>query len=217
MSEKKSYAVFGLGRYGLAVAKELVKAGADVIAVDRDEAVVNAAAAFLPVCKCADAGDREAMHQLGVRNVDVAVIAMAGELEASILVTMLCKEAGIPFVIAKGASDLHSDILARVGADKVVFPERDSGVRLARNLLSAGFVDMIELSGKAVVVEIAVDPQWVGKNLRELELRRKHGINVVALRRGDEVSVHVDPEAPLEESERLVVIASPDALKKLPR
>lgn len=215
MKGKKSYAVFGLGRYGMAVAEGLAKAGADVLAVDRDEARVNAAAQILPVCKCADATDRESMQMLGVRNVDVAIVAMAGELEASILVTMLCKDAGIPLIIAKCANDLHRDILSRVGADKVVFPERDGGARLAKNLLSAGFVDMIELSGKAAVVEIDIDPAWRGKTLKELELRRKHHLNVVALRRGEEVDVHIDPEAPLSESERLVVIASPDALKKL--
>ena len=217
MREKKSYAVFGLGRYGLAVAEELVRAGADVLAVDRDEAAVAAAADRLPVCKCANATDRDVMAALGVRNVDVAVVAMAGRLEDSILVTMLLKEAGVPFVIAKCAGDLHGEILRRVGADKVVFPERDSGVRLAKNLLSAGFVDMIELSGEAVVVEIAVDPRWEGKTLRELELRRRHGLNVVAIRRGERVDVAVDPEEKLTGALRLVVIASPAALKKLER
>lgn len=215
MKEKKNYAVFGLGRYGLSVAEGLVKAGAEVLAVDRDEAAVNAASRVLPLCKCADATNREAMQQLGIRNVDVAIVAMAGELEASILVTMLLKDAGVPMVIAKCANDLHRDILSRVGADKVVFPERDGGVRLAKNLLSAGFVDMIELSDKAAVVEIAADPRWVGKTLKELELRRKHHLNVVAIRRGENVDVRIDPEAPLTENERLVVIASPDALKKL--
>ncbi|MBP5288758.1 MAG: TrkA family potassium uptake protein [Clostridia bacterium] len=215
MKDKKSYAVFGLGRYGMAVAEGLVRAGADVLAVDREEATVNAAAQTLPVCKCADATDREVMQQLGVKDVDVAIVAMAGELEGSILVTMLCKDAGIPLVIAKCANDLHGEILARVGADKVVYPERDSGVRLAKNLLSAGFVDMIELSDKAAVVEIAPPADWVGKTLKELELRRYHGINVVAVRREKSVDVRVDPDEPLRDTERLVVIASPEALKKL--
>ncbi len=215
MKEKKSFAVFGLGRYGMAVAEELVKAGADVLGVDQDEARVNAAALLLPVCKCANATDRDVMKQLGVRNVDVAIVAMAGKLEDSILVTMLCKEAGIPFIIAKCANDLHGEILARVGADKVVYPERDSGVRLAKNLLSAGFVDMIELSDSAAVLEIEPSRAWLGKSLRELELRRKHKLNVVAIRRGERVDVQIDPEAPLTESERLVVIADPAALKDL--
>ena len=128
---------------------------------------------------------------------------------------MICKDAGIPLIIAKCANDLHGEILARVGADQVVYPERDSGVRLAKNLLSAGFVDMIELSDKAAVLEIAPRPEWIGKNLMDLGLRRRHGINVVAIRRGEDVDVQIDPGEALKESEGLVVIASPEDLKKL--
>ena len=137
MKLKQTYAVFGLGRYGKAVAKELVKSGAEVLAVDRNEIVVNAAAAELPYCKCADVTDPEVIRQLGIASIDVVIISMASNLEACVLVTMLCKEIGVKTVIAKCSSEMNCKILSKVGADRVVFPERDSGVRLAKNLLSS--------------------------------------------------------------------------------
>ena len=142
MSKKKTYAVFGLGRYGIAVARELVRNGAEVIAVDSEEGIVNAAADELPICKCADVTDPEVIRQLGISNVDVVIVAMATNLEASVMAITLCKEIGVKTVIAKSANEMHQRILKRVGADEVVFPENESGLRLARNLLSSGFVDM---------------------------------------------------------------------------
>ena len=156
MKLKQTYAVFGLGRYGKAVAKELVKSGAEVLAVDRNELVVNAAAAELPYCKCADVTDPEVIRQLGIASIDVVIISMASNLEACVLVTMLCKEIGVKTVIAKCSSEMNCKILSKVGADRVVFPERDSGVRLAKNLLSSGFIDMISLSKDVSMIEIDV-------------------------------------------------------------
>ena len=141
MGIHQSYAVFGLGRYGMAVARELVEGGAEVLAVDRDEEIVNSASAFIPICKCADVTDAEALRQLGIANIDVVILSMASSLEASVMAVMLCKELGVKTVIAKGASEMNCRILRRVGADKVVFPENESGVRLAKSLLSAGFTD----------------------------------------------------------------------------
>ena len=146
MSISHSYAVFGLGRYGRAVALELVKSGADVIAVDVDEGRVNDAVSVLPVCKCADITDPEVIERLGIRNVDVVIVAMASSLEASVMAVAICKEIGVPTVIAKCGSEMHQTILSRVGADRVVLPEYESGVRLAKNLLSSGFMDIIELT-----------------------------------------------------------------------
>ena len=215
MSNQRSYAVFGLGRYGLAVARELLRGGADVLAVDMNESVVNSAAGELPLCKCADVTDPEVIKQLGIGNLDVVIIAMANSLEASVMATMLCKEAGVPTVIAKCANEMNSRILSRVGADKTVFPEYESGIRLAKNLLSAGFVDVIELSKEVSMVEMEVRPEWVGKTLIELNIRRKYGLNVVAARRGGDISVSLDPEKPLTKEQRLIVIGSTEKLSKL--
>jgi len=215
MSIKKTYAVFGLGRYGLAVAKELVENGAEVIAVDLDEAVVNAAAGDLPICKCADITDLEVAVQLGIPNVDTVIVAMASNLEASVMAVTLCKELGVKTVIAKCANEMHQKIMTRVGADQVVFPENESGIRLAKNLLSSGFVDMISLSKNVSVIELEVRDEWVGHSLIELNLRKKYSINVVAVRRGESVSVDIDPAEKLDRSVTLIVIANTAKLAKV--
>ena len=215
MSMKQTYAVFGLGRYGRAVAKELVENGAEVLAVDIDENLVNDAIGEIPYCKCADITDEEVVRQLGIANVDVVIIAMATNLEASVMATMLCKEAGVKTVIVKCSSEMNCKILSKVGADRVVFPESESGVRLAKNLLSSGFVDIIEFSKDASMVEMEVRPEWVGKTLMELNLRKKYAMNIVAIRSGLSVTTNVDPEKPLEADWKLIVIANPTKLSKL--
>lgn len=211
---KKTYAVFGLGRYGIAVARELVHNGAEVIAVDADERIVNSAADELPICKCADVTDPEVIRQLGISNVDVVIIAMANNLEASVMAVTLCKEIGVKTVIAKSANETHQKILRRVGADKVVFPENESGIRLAKNLLSSGFVDMVSLAKNVSVLELDMKPDWVGKNLIELDLRRKYSLNVAAVRRGDRVSVDIDPHEKLGAEDKLIVIANTEKLSR---
>ena len=215
MSNRKSYAVFGLGRYGRAVALELVSGGAEVLAVDHDEAAVNSLAGEIPLCKCADVTDPDVLRQLDIGSIDTVIIAMADSLEATVMATMLCKEMGVGTVITKCGNDMHRKILTRVGADQVVFPETESGVRLAKNLLSAGFVDLLELARDVSMVEISMRPEWVGKTLLELNLRRKYGINIVAIRRGEELVTNIDPEKPLAKEARLLVIANPARLNKL--
>ena len=211
----KSYAVLGLGRYGSAVARELSNNGIDVLAVDIDEATVNAVASELPICKCADITDPEVIEKLGIGDIDVVVVAMASNIEASVMAITLCKEAGVKTVIAKCADEMHGKIYKRVGADKVVFPEDESGKRLAKNLLSSGFVDMIELSSDVSIVELDVKNDWIGKSLIELNVRKKHGINIVAVRKNNGVQVNIDPEAPLEPDMKLIVIANTAKLAKL--
>ena len=215
MDMKKTYAVFGLGRYGIAVARELVDHGMEVIAVDSEERIVNMAADELPICKCADVTDPDVIRELGIANVDVVIIAMANNLEASVMAVTLCKEIGVKTVIAKCANEMHQKILLRVGADKVVFPENESGIRLARNLLSSGFVDMVSLAKNVSMIELDGKREWVGKSLIELNLRKKHSINVVALRRGDMVSVDIDPHAPLSPDDKFIVIANTEKLSRL--
>ncbi|MBE6671115.1 MAG: TrkA family potassium uptake protein [Ruminococcaceae bacterium] len=215
MSINKTYAVFGLGRYGRAVAEELVNSGAEVIAVDKDQNNVNNAIETIPVCKCADITEPEAIKKLGISTVDVVIIAMASNLESSVLAVTLCKEAGVKTVIVKCSNEMHQKILSRVGADKVIIPEKESGIRLARQLLTAGFSEMIELSNEVSMVELNVRDEWVGKNLIELSLRKKYSINVVAIKHGDSISTAVDPALPLEKGMELIVIANKLKLKKL--
>ncbi|MBR2431474.1 MAG: TrkA family potassium uptake protein [Clostridia bacterium] len=215
MQKKKTYAVFGLGRYGIAVARELVENGADVMAVDTNQNIVNDAAAYLPICKCADVTDIEVIDRLGISDIDTVIVCMAGNLEASVMAVTLCKEVGVKTVIAKCANEIQQKILLRVGADEVVFPENESGIRLAKNLLSSGFIDMLSLSKDVSLVEIPVKEEWVGKNLIDLRLRKKYSFNIVAIRKGDTVNVNIDPSLPLTNEMTLVVIANTDKLSKI--
>lgn len=215
MSINTTYAVLGLGRYGRAVAAELVKNGAEVLAVDIDQDNVNKAIDLIPVCKCADITDPEVIKRLGISNIDTVIIAMASNLEASVMATTLCKDAGVGNVIVKCGNEMHQKILSRVGADKVIFPEKESGIRLAKNLLSSGFAEMIELSDDVSMVELEVRDEWIGKSLIDLSLRKKFSINVVALKHNGNITTNIEPTQPLEKGTRLIVIANPAKLQKL--
>lgn len=215
MSINKSYAVLGLGRYGRAVAEELVNNGAEVLAVDINEDNVNSAIEVIPVCKCADVTEPEAIKRLGISNIDVVIVAMASNLEASVMAITLCKEAGVKTVIVKCGNEMHQKIFSRVGADEVIFPEKESGTRLARNLLTSGFAEMIELSDEVSMVEIDVKDEWVGKTLIDLSLRKKYTINVVAIKTNSKIDTNVEPSLPLEKGMELIVIANTIKLKKL--
>ena len=215
MSLKKTYAVFGLGRYGFSVAKELVAAGADVIAIDSDEAKVNLASVELPFCKCADTTDIEVLKRLGISSVDTVIIAIGGSIESSVMSVMLCKELGVKTVITKTSNEIHSKILTKVGADKVVFPEKDSGIRLAKNLLSSGFVDAIELSNNIAMIEVDVKKEWVGHTLLELNLRKKYSLNVIAIKNNNTLDIEIDPTKPLKDQMKLIVVGKVSKISKL--
>ena len=215
MKHKQSFAVFGLGRYGTALAKELVESGADVLAVDCDKDIVYSVVQDIPLTKCADVTDPEVIKQLGIANVDVVVIAMATNLEASVMATMLCKEAGVKPVIAKCGNEMECKLLSKIGADQVIFPEKESGLRLAKKLVIFGLVDLVELSKDASLFELKVRPEWNGKSLIELNLRKKYGFNVVAIFENEEVKTYIAPDRPLKDSMRLIAIGNPAKLNNM--
>ena len=215
MSISKSYAVFGLGRYGRAVAKELIDNGAEVIAVDSNDKIVEELVGEFPICKCADVTELEVIKQLGISNVDVAVIAIAGQFEASVMATMLCKEAGVGQVIVKCSSEMHRTILEKVGADIVVLPEKESGVRLAKNILSSGFFDIADISEDISIIELKAKSEWIGKSLKELELRKKYSINVIALSKNGNVEIALQPDTVIEENMKMIVIANKKEIYRL--
>lgn len=215
MKNTKNFAVFGLGRYGMAVAKELVENAKEVVAVDINPKMVEEAAAYIPICKCADVTDAEVIERLGISNVDTVIICMASNLEASVMAITLCKEIGVKTVIVKCANETHQKILLRVGADKVVFPENESGIRLAKALSNSNFMDLISLSKDVSVVELDVKDEWVGKSLIELNLRKKYSFNVVAIVEERNINVNINPEQPLTKEMKLVVIANTNKLSRL--
>lgn len=217
MGINKNYAVFGLGRYGSAVAKELVDSGAEVIAVDSNYKIVEDHVGVFPICKCADITDPEVISQLGISNIDTVIIAIAGDLETSIMATVLCKEAGVNEVIVKAASDIHCRILKKIGADTVVFPENDSGIRLAKNLICSGFIDIADISENISVIELNVRKEWVGKTLRELELRKKYSINVIAINKDDETTISILPDLVITDDMKMIVIADKKDIDRINR
>lgn len=215
MKLHKSYAVFGLGRYGRAVVKELLDNGASVLAVDRNQKTVDALADEFPLVKCADVTDPNVLKQLGISEFDVVVIAMAENFEASVMATLLCKEQKVETVITKCVDEAHRLILKKVGADEAVVPESESGIRLAKRLVSSGFVDIAEISENISVLELPVREEWVGKTLMELGLRQKYNLNVVALKTGDAVDISFGPDKVLQAGTKMIVIADKSNLNRI--
>ena len=215
MSINKSYAVFGLGRYGRAVARELLNNGADVLAVDQDRRIVDELVGEIPICKCADVTEAGVIKQLGISNIDIVIISMAKNFEASVMTTMLCKEAGVKKVIVKCSNEDHYKILKKIGADEVVFPEYDSGIRLAKNIISSGFIDIADISENISVLELDIKPDWVGKTLRELELRKKYNINVMAFKENGKIDIAVNPDTVINPDMKMIVMANQKEINRI--
>lgn len=203
---KKSYAVFGLGEFGRSVAEELMAAGADVMAIDKDEDLVSDIAPHVTMAVQVDATELHAFDTLGLSNMDGVIVTMTSCLEASIMTIMAAKEAGVPFILAKSRNATMTSILERIGADKIVTPERDGGIRVARNIVNGNFIDFFELSKRVRMVEISVKEEWIGKNLKELSLRQKHKLNVVALRRNEELTTNISPDQLFLHGDSVLVI-----------
>ena len=215
MSKRKDFVVFGLGKFGTSVAQTLAKNGCDVLAIDMNEEIIQDISDRVTHAVQADVTDADALNALGIRNFDVAIIAISNNMQSSIMATILAKELGVPFVLAKAQNDIHKRVLEKVGADKVVFPEREIGVRIANNLISENFVDYIELSDDYSIVEIAVLEEWIGKSLKELNMRAKYNLNVMAIRRSeDDIVITPGANEVLNEGEVLVVIGSNEKLQK---
>ncbi len=213
--KKKSFAVLGLGKFGSGVAREMARIGADVLAVDLDEENVHMIAGEVTCAMKADVCDNETLQNLGLSNMDGVVVAITGSLDASIMATIFAKEAGVPIVVAKARDAVHAKILEKVGADRTIIPEKESGIRMARCLISGNFIDVIELSDHISIVEIQVKPEWAGKNLSELRLREKAGVNVIALWAEGELTAAVDPGMPLKAEYTMWVMVDKKNLEKL--
>lgn len=211
----RQFAVIGVGRFGGSLAVTLAKMGHDVLAIDRDEGKVEEIMDLVTHAVQTDALDEESLVALGVRNFDVVVVAIGQDMQASILATVMLKELGVPTVVAKARTDLHGRVLARVGADKVVFPERDMGVRVARSLVSKNILDQIDLSPDFSIAELVAAPQFIGQTLEETAMRGKYGANILAIRRGDEVLISPGATTIIQDGDVLVTIGRTDKLQML--
>ena len=210
----KQFAVLGLGSFGWSVAMTLEKMGCDVLVVDDSFEKIQEISEQVSYAVKADISDPEALQALGGRNLDGVVVAVSENFEASILATMLCKEMGIPEVLAKAKDTLQGTILKKVGADAVVYPEIEMGSRVAKNLVAREFTDWIELSDDYSLVEAAVPQNWIGRCLAELKVRERFGINVVGIILDGEVDVTFDPQKPLPADGILILIGANDVLEK---
>jgi trk system potassium uptake protein TrkA len=204
--QKRQYAVIGMGRFGTSVAMTLVKAGQEVLVVDSDEERIQKVAEFFTHAVVVDTTDEAAFTALGIRNFDMVVVAIGHDVQASVLTTLLLKEMGVKHIVAKAASVLHGKMLDKVGADQVVFPERDMGQRIAHNLMSTNIIDYFELAPDLGIIEVDVSGSLVGKSLLESKLREKYSITVIAVRRAGKISLSPDPAAILVESDRLIIV-----------
>lgn len=214
MIMEKQYAVLGLGSFGESVALTLENMGCDVLVMDDSYEKIQDISDKVSYAMKADVSDPDALQALGGKNLDGVVVAVSENLEAGIMATMLCKEMGIPLVVAKAKNKLQGAILQRVGADRIVYPEIEMGSRVAKSLVSREFMDWIELSNDYSMVEIAVPDKWVGRTLVDINVRERLGINVVGIIINGKIDVTLDPQKPLPEGGILIVIGANDVLEK---
>ena len=205
---KKQFVVVGLGRFGESLAKTVYDLGHDVLVIDMDEEKIADIADYVTHAVQMDATDENALRKLGLSNFDVAVVTIGSDIQASVMSALLMREMGVKYVIAKGHSDLHAKVLYKIGANKVILPEKDMGKRVAHNLVSSNILDYIELSSEYSIMEIEALDSWVEKSLIDLELRRKYGINVVAIKDGSKVNVSPGADEIIKKNDIIVALGS---------
>jgi trk system potassium uptake protein TrkA len=211
----KSFAVIGCGRFGSSIARTLYNLGNEVMAIDINEERVQEISEEVTHAVQADIMDENVLKDLGLRNFDVVIVSIGSDIEASIMATLIAKELGVKRVIAKALSDIHGKVLYKIGADKVIFPERDMGIKVAHNLVSTNILDFIELSPDYSILEITAIEEWENKSLEQLRLPTKYGINVMAIKRENTINVSPNGEYIISKGDILVVIGSTVDIKKI--
>ena len=204
--KNKSFAVIGLGQFGMTLAVTLAESDCDVLAIDDKEENIEEISEKVTYAVKADVREPGILKALGVQNVDVAIIAVAENLEASISATMQAKDLGVLFVVAKSMNSLHGRILDKIGADKIIYPEQSMGLRVARNLMSGGYLDVFELSAEFSMAEFSMPVSWIGKNLADLNVRERFHINIIGIKQGENVTVDLDPSEPLPDNCSIIAI-----------
>lgn len=211
----KFYVVIGLGRFGSALVRQLCKLGAEVLALDVKGDLVQQVANDVTHAVVGDAQDKEVLRALGVRNMDCAVIAIGDNLAASVLITMNLKELGVPYIVCKAHDETHRKVLEKLGANRVIIPEYEYAQRLARTLNSHNVLDYIELSEDFGILDVPAPKTWIGKTLRELNVRAKLGVNIIAVENGGKTNVSPTADYAVREGDTLVVLGDNVALEKV--
>lgn len=187
--KKKQFVVIGLGSFGSSVARTLYTLGNEVLAVDSEEAAVREIADYVTHAAQVDTSDEKSLKELGISNFDVAVIGIGSDIQASIMATLIVKELGVKYIISKAHDERHAKLLYKIGADRVVFVERDMGVRVAHNIFASNILDYIELSPDYNIAEIAAPEEWYGKTLKEIDVRLNYGLSVIAIKKNHDVNI----------------------------
>ncbi|MDD7113291.1 MAG: TrkA family potassium uptake protein [Lachnospiraceae bacterium] len=210
----KSYAVLGLGSFGKSVARSFMELGIEVLAVDRNKIIVNEIASEVTYAVQMDVTNEDALKSIGIEKMDGVIVAIGENLEASVMATLLVKELGVPYVVAKAETDMQKKILEKIGADKVVFPEKEMGIRLAKNIVG-NFLDVFDLSSKDSMVELKVKEEWVGKSIRELDFRNRYHLNIVAFRREGKLDSFPDPDDVLQKDDIIITVGKNEDLNRI--
>ena len=213
-ARRKQFLVAGLGLFGTSVALTLQQLGYEVYTLDSEESLVQDLSTQLNYVVCGDASDKKTLQSLPLEDIDVAVVAI-GNVERNMMCTMLLKELGIKQVVAKAINNLHGAMLNKIGADKVVYAERDMGERVAHNLISAGVMDYIELSSEISVMSLAIPAEFVGKNLIEADLRRRYDVNVVAIKRDGRTIVNPKAQEVFQPEDEIIVLGTHEGVKRM--
>lgn len=211
----KNVIVLGIGRFGEATATKLYEKGIYVTAVDNNYKKIEKIANNVSSAIQADITEEVAMKSLGISNYDIAIIATGTDLEASIQATLICKDSGVKEVIAKAISKSHARILTKIGADKIVFPELDTGERLAKMISGKNILDLNQFSSDYSLCEVKAKKEWIGKTLKQLDFRNKYKVNVIAFKRYQKMFLDFDPDLPIEKEDSLIVIGSNENADKL--
>ena len=208
----KSYVVVGLGRFGTEAAKRLCELGGEVLAIDCKSDLVQHISSFVTQAVVGDARDKGVLKALGVENFDCAIVAIGDSLGDSVLATMNLKELGVPYVVCKAYDDTHRQVLLKLGANKVLIPEQEQASRLARSLSSANVLDYIELSDAYGIMEVPAPTSWIGKSLKDLNVRAKLGVNIIAIKQGDNINVSPRADYEIMPGDIMEIIGDSDAL-----
>ncbi|QTE70659.1 TrkA family potassium uptake protein [Clostridiales bacterium FE2011] len=212
----KSYVVIGLGRFGTELATRLYARGEEVMVIDTNDQLIDKIADKVTRAVAADARDLDVLTKLGVENFEHAVVAVGSDLASSALITMNLKSLNVPYILCKAHDDTYREILERLGADKVIIPEREVADKLALGMTQAGVMEYIELSQEFGIVEMEPIAEWVGKTIRELELRTRYGVNVIAVRgEGDAIKIPPDIDTPIPEDVVMVMLGKYEMFESL--
>lgn len=212
----ETFVVIGLGRFGSAVAEELCALGHQVLAIDTDEKAVQRMADKVTQAAVGDCQDPEVLEMLGVKNMDGAVVAFSNDIGTSVLITLNLKELGLPRIICKARNHSHREVLRRIGADQVVFPELESGRNLARTLANREILNYIELTERYGIVKLKVPARWVGKTLRDLNVRANYQVNIIAIQSGDEAIQPVpSPDYPFQMGDLIFTLGDNESNERI--